>query len=179
MGESKRRGKLIMNTTRVPVVSSCLNCGKEMDAATSYDHDHIPHEGAIAICMMCSHIMSYGPDLKLRELTNAEILDVAGAPEILNFINTLAETRNYYEQSTGKKWGIPGGLGVPIAKNEFKCTVCLEVFEKGISDEEAMEEKSILFNDVPIEECKLVCDDCFQKMDTYFGMEFSNKLKDQ
>jgi hypothetical protein len=38
------------------------------------------------------------------------------------------------------------------------------VFQKGVSDEEALEEAKVLFPTVPIEMTDLVCEDCFQKM---------------
>jgi hypothetical protein len=38
------------------------------------------------------------------------------------------------------------------------------VFQKGVSDEEALAEAEVLFPTVPIEETSLVCEDCFQQM---------------
>ncbi len=48
--------------------------------------------------------------------------------------------------------------------NEYKCAVCHGVFEKGQTDEEAEAELKETFGDVPVEECDIVCDDCWQKM---------------
>ena len=52
--------------------------------------------------------------------------------------------------------------GSALRKNEYECAVCRGVFEKGWSDEEALEEKTELFGAVPAEECSVVCDDCFE-----------------
>jgi hypothetical protein len=73
--------------------SACLNCGKVMDAATGLEHKERPHEGAIAICINCSHIMSYDKDIKLRNLTDEEISDVAGHKDILRYLKALDEVR--------------------------------------------------------------------------------------
>lgn len=105
MGEAKRRG-IIVNTTRTREVSDCLNCGVEIDAATSVGHKHLPKEGAIAICIVCSHIMAYDKNLHLRELTDDEMLKIAGSPEIIFLINGLGGTKAAWENIHGKgTWG--------------------------------------------------------------------------
>lgn len=48
--------------------------------------------------------------------------------------------------------------------NNFTCAACGETFEKAISDEKALAEKDALFPDVPIDECTMVCDDCWKAM---------------
>ena len=48
--------------------------------------------------------------------------------------------------------------------DEYTCYLCKETFEKGVSDEEAMAEKDALWPDVPVDDCELVCDDCFKMM---------------
>jgi len=56
-----------------------------------------------------------------------------------------------------------------LKKDEYRCEVCGGVFQKGRSDEEAIAEKEKLFSDVPLEDCGIVCDDCFKAMDKEFG----------
>jgi len=46
----------------------------------------------------------------------------------------------------------------------FKCAMCGETFEKARTEEEALEELNELFGDTPVEECEVVCDDCWQKI---------------
>ena len=46
----------------------------------------------------------------------------------------------------------------------YTCSICKGVFEKGWSDEEALKETEEIFGDVPIEECDIVCDDCFKEI---------------
>jgi len=45
--------------------------------------------------------------------------------------------------------------------NEFECFLCKGIFEKDWSDEEALKELKSVF-DKPVEECELVCDDCYR-----------------
>lgn len=52
--------------------------------------------------------------------------------------------------------------------NTYICAVCKGEFEKGWSDEEALKEKNENFGNIKgfskIEDCDLVCDDCYKKM---------------
>lgn len=47
--------------------------------------------------------------------------------------------------------------------DKFTCAICARTFTKGQSDEEALAELKANF-DVPVEDCDLVCDDCFKEM---------------
>jgi hypothetical protein len=115
MGEAKiKRLKIkarnILNTefqtTRLSSGCDCLNCGIEIDAATSVGHKNLPQEGAIAICMICSHIMAYDEKIHLREMTDEECLTIAGDPEILFLINGLGSAKKHWEEIHGKDtWG--------------------------------------------------------------------------
>lgn len=49
--------------------------------------------------------------------------------------------------------------------NTYKCAVCGGIFEKGRSDEDALAEKDEIWGNVLVNECDLVCDDCFNKLD--------------
>ncbi len=48
--------------------------------------------------------------------------------------------------------------------DQYTCTICKGIFDKGWSDEEAAAEKEEIFGSVPLEECDLVCDDCFNQL---------------
>jgi hypothetical protein len=50
---------------------------------------------------------------------------------------------------------------------EFTCAECGETYGRQRTEEEALEEKDALFPDVPIEDCAIVCDDCFKKLMPY------------
>jgi hypothetical protein len=105
MGEAKRRG-IVVNTTRIREASDCLNCGVAVDSATSVGHKRSPKEGSIAICLVCSHIMAYDENIKLRELTDDEMLMIAGDPKIIYLINGLGGAKAKWESEHGKgTWG--------------------------------------------------------------------------
>lgn len=55
----------------------------------------------------------------------------------------------------------PGGKGI---MDTYKCAACGGVFEKTISEEEAQAELKENFGDIPINECDIVCDVCYQKI---------------
>ncbi len=48
---------------------------------------------------------------------------------------------------------------------KYKCVICLEEFEAGWTDKEAIAEMKENFGEsVSKEDCEVVCDDCFKKM---------------
>lgn len=64
--------------------SNCLNCRRELDAATNIDGKAVGvPPGSFTICVYCGHLMVYGDDSRLRELTDAEMIEVAGDPRLL------------------------------------------------------------------------------------------------
>lgn len=75
MGEKKRRFGYLRITKTPP--NLCLNCGEDINAATSAGHLRSPHEGGIAICFYCFHVMAFDAQLKFRELTDEEVILVS------------------------------------------------------------------------------------------------------
>lgn len=52
-----------------------------------------------------------------------------------------------------------------MTENEYRCDACGGIFEKVWTEEEAIEEHmGGPHGHVPVEQCGLVCDDCFEKM---------------
>jgi hypothetical protein len=106
MGEKKRREDMSRHNrvfenfevkeTRLEW-SPCLACGKLMDAATNFD-GHVVAEGGIGICFYCGHIMAYDAQLKLRNLTDEEMIAIAGDKKIL----TIQEARGHVMRWYGK-----------------------------------------------------------------------------
>lgn len=47
---------------------------------------------------------------------------------------------------------------------KFICECCRKECTKTVTEEEVLKEKEDLFPDVPIEECAIVCDDCFKNL---------------
>lgn len=48
--------------------------------------------------------------------------------------------------------------------DEYTCAICDNTYDKTWSDEESMAEMEQIFGQVPMEECNVVCDDCYKKM---------------
>ena len=46
----------------------------------------------------------------------------------------------------------------------FTCSMCGNTYDKGWTDEEAAAEKNELWGSVPLDDCDVVCEDCFQKI---------------
>lgn len=68
---------------RVPAIT-CLSCGKVLNAATKVEGDAAgPEPGNVSICLQCGHVMAFGDDLTLRELTDEEAHEIAGDPVVL------------------------------------------------------------------------------------------------
>lgn len=49
----------------------------------------------------------------------------------------------------------------------FICQLCEQTFEKGWSDKDAEAEKDALWGDVPLDDCGVVCDDCWQQINPF------------
>jgi hypothetical protein len=60
---------------------------------------------------------------------------------------------------------------------KFTCAICKETFNQGWTDEEALQEKKELgWDDVPMDNCMEVCDDCFKKYEKQRKSELSNPI---
>ena len=53
-------------------------------------------------------------------------------------------------------------MTVKLKENEYQCAKCEGIFKYGQSEEKALQEKEMLFPEVPIEDCAIICDDCFK-----------------
>src|SRR5438477_16594 len=84
-----RLPKMIGSPRRTPL-TSCPSCGKPLDGATGIDVDARPKPGDITICGYCRHLMLFADDLTVRELTDAEAVEVAGDETMLAAQNALA-----------------------------------------------------------------------------------------
>lgn len=49
-----------------------------------------------------------------------------------------------------------------LKKGEFRCAICGGVFTKGWSEEEAIAEMKRDFPNFDLEQCDVVCDDCYR-----------------
>lgn len=84
----------------------CLNCHLVMNSSTAMNEDGstvLPDEGSITICSECGHIMAFGEGLKLRELSDEEMLTIAGDKRILIAQAALAEARKRRAAKEPKK----------------------------------------------------------------------------
>ena len=94
---SKRAVYIGKSTRHKP--SPCLNCGKVLDAATGIGNKAKPRAGAITICLACGHIQAYAWDMSFRELTDEEIVAIAGDERIIKF----QKARGFYEKWKARK----------------------------------------------------------------------------
>lgn len=73
-----------MKRERAPIpVSHCTNCGWECDDATGVATEDDPSPGDFTVCIECGHLMAYADDLTLRDLTDAEVIEIAGDSRII------------------------------------------------------------------------------------------------
>lgn len=77
--------------------SACLGCGKVLDAAQVTDGvDVKPHPGAVSICFDCGYIQVFADDMSFRQLTDDELYDIAGDPEIVMVGDILKPWKELY-----------------------------------------------------------------------------------
>ena len=82
-----------MKTTRL-APEPCLSCGALLDAASNLE-DRKPKPGSVSFCLYCKHIAAYDNQLKLRELTIDELIEVAKDPR-MGFAARLSQKFNQY-----------------------------------------------------------------------------------
>ena len=84
MGDDVRARVKIGESVRVPGCV-CTACGCKLDGAAAIGQEGSvkPTAGDVTVCMECGHIMAYADSRTLRNLTDDEIKDVAGDPNIL------------------------------------------------------------------------------------------------
>jgi hypothetical protein len=63
---------------------ACLDCGAPCPVHTSVTGAARPSPGDISICWTCGHLMAFADaDGRVRALTEAEVVEVAGDPRIV------------------------------------------------------------------------------------------------
>jgi hypothetical protein len=79
-------------TARTPP-RACVNCGQLIDAATSPTAPKArPKAGDISVCFYCRHVQIFNSDLTLRELTDQEMHEIAGHPDVVR-INKIPKAK--------------------------------------------------------------------------------------
>lgn len=61
----------------------CNNCGALLSGASGYNTNEMPTPGMWALCIYCGNLAVYADDMTLRELSDAELLEAAGDPDII------------------------------------------------------------------------------------------------
>jgi hypothetical protein len=80
---------------------ACLDCGTLNPAQTGVTGQARPSPGDISICWTCGHLMAFADaDGRVRALTEAEVVGVAGDPRIVRVNNARAQVR---ELSAGSR----------------------------------------------------------------------------
>jgi len=90
-----------VTSTRTPP-SFCLDCGKKLDAAAAVREGAEPKPDDISLCIYCGHIMMYAPDLTLRELTDDEIVEIAGRPDVVEARKIIFASRGIFATNSKK-----------------------------------------------------------------------------
>jgi hypothetical protein len=82
-GPSEKGQPMKLGASVKAIPSPCTGCGKVLDMAACVDGDYSPEPGNITVCFTCGHLMAYNNNLKLRDLTDKEIIEVAGDRRII------------------------------------------------------------------------------------------------
>lgn len=61
-----------MSIHRTPA-QACPACGYRLDAHTARDGDAAPRPGDLSLCLRCGAVLEFGPTLRVRALTDAEV----------------------------------------------------------------------------------------------------------
>ena len=89
-----------MITADVPE-STCVSCGKKMDASTCVsDESHHPEPGDITICFYCGEIQAFGEGLELRPLTEGEKEMVSSDPLVQSTADSVKIFQTFMKELT-------------------------------------------------------------------------------
>jgi hypothetical protein len=87
----------MVRTTRIASLK-CLDCGKDVDAATDPAGGAIPGPGDATICLYCGHIMIYTDQLTFRNPNDAEMYEIAGDKRILSIQQARNPIKKQFER---------------------------------------------------------------------------------
>jgi hypothetical protein len=63
--------------------SLCTGCGRALNGAANVGGDEAPRPGDATVCMYCGHVMAFDSRMRLRNLTDKEMIEVAGDKRII------------------------------------------------------------------------------------------------
>lgn len=99
--------ELSASTTR-HTKSPCLSCGRGLDASSMIgvgDEVVSPGEGDITVCLYCRHVMVYTADLSLRNLTDEEVVEIAGDPRLVSTVTLMGAYHQEQELEARRRAG--------------------------------------------------------------------------
>lgn len=80
-------------------MSNCPNCNNLLDSHLDiHDPKARPEPNDITVCIYCGHICAFDDNLKLRELNDEEIRNVAGDPDLLELVEFGKTFRKYKKE---------------------------------------------------------------------------------
>lgn len=70
----------------------CPNCGHRLNrTSVPGPDDPVPQAGDVTVCLYCSHLMVFAEDMSLRAPNDAELIELAGRPDILRVMQFVRE----------------------------------------------------------------------------------------
>jgi hypothetical protein len=82
------------------MANKCTNCGTKLDAVSQVDsEDGDPRDGDVSICLYCGHLMIFS-DIGVRNLTDTEMIELAGNPELLNAMEFVRFYKEFVASKT-------------------------------------------------------------------------------
>lgn len=77
---------------RMPL-SSCVECGKELDGASALGPDASPSPGDVTLCIHCGSASIFTEELLLRRPTAEEFCDISLMPGVAEFRRLIKELK--------------------------------------------------------------------------------------
>lgn len=71
----------------------CPSCGDEITASTGVNGATLPKPGDITVCFNCGHVAAYADDLTIRALNDAEMVEIAGNPLLVDMQRMIGIVR--------------------------------------------------------------------------------------
>lgn len=82
---------------------ACINCGHLLTAtSTPGPEEPTPGPGDLTVCLYCSHLMVFTDKMTVRRLTDAEMIEAAGDPALLEVMQFTQAFRDWKKDEQAK-----------------------------------------------------------------------------
>jgi len=93
-----KRPNLGIGASMKSPLCACKACGHRLSAISHTDKHKVPKPGCYTVCLYCGHLMVLDQDLRARNPTSTEMLEIAGDKALLEAQEISGAFRRYVDE---------------------------------------------------------------------------------